>query len=756
MKQQFRILKMHCTSCAANIESYLSNTKGIKKASLNYANEKLSIEFDPKIITSAGIKKIIIDLGYDAAEPDDFKPADSAKLFRLRFWLSLILGLPAIYIAMGEMVGLPVPEYLMESAALIQAFSAAIVILANIGIWISGAKSLVRFRPNMDSLILIGTAAAFFYSTINLLLGRESMSLYYESAIFILIFISLGKYLEAKTKNRASSAIQKLIGLQPREATILEADGSEKIIPISEIKSGMDILAKPGEKIAVDGTVIEGYSSIDEKMLTGESIPIEKTIGNTVFAGTVNQTGRLVYKAEKIGAETMLSQIVQTVDQALSSKAPIQLLADRISQYFVPSVILLSLATLAIWIALGHPDLAISNFVSVLIIACPCALGLATPTAVMMGTGIAAENGVLIKDLRALEAAKGLDYVVFDKTGTLTKGEPEVTAVITDEGVSDDELLVLASSLENNSEHPLAKAILNHSRQLNITAQAVTDFKAVPGQGLVATIAGKKAILGNLLMLQQQRIPLKDDLISKARDLELGGNTIVYLASDKHPLGFIAIADEIKSEAKSAVTALKRSSISPMLLSGDNSRVAEAVAAKVGIDPANVFAETLPNQKALVIKALQYNLVKNAKNAEWDIINDWQTHETRLPNKKSVAMIGDGINDAPALAQSDLGIAIGSGSDIALETGDIILVKNKVSDVIKAIDISRYTLSKIKQNLFWAFVYNLIGIPIAAGALYSLAGLTLNPAIAAAAMALSSISVVSNSLLMKKMKKSSL
>ena len=743
MKHQLKILKMHCASCAANIEMMLNRTPGVSRASLNYANEKLQIEFDQSQISIDKIKKIIVDLGYDYQEISAQNKYDSATLFKWRFWISFAIGIPVIYLAMGGMLNLQMQNLDARQTAFWEMLLASVVIIANFGIWTSGAKSLWRLRPNMDALIFIGTISAFIFSLYQQFVRPESMTLYYESAVFILIFIALGKYLEAKSKRRAGQAIEKLIGLQPNEATVLDKDQHENIKPIADIKIGEHILAKPGEKIALDGQVIEGYSSTDEKMLTGESIPIEKSIGSQVFAGTINQSGRLVYRVTSNSEQTMLSQIVKTVDQALSQKPDIQLLADKLALYFVPTVITIATLSLVAWLLLGHSDIALRSFVSVLIIACPCALGLATPTAVMMGTGLAAEKGILIRDLRALQAAAKIKYMAFDKTGTITEGKPRVKEIY-----PADETLILAyaSSLEKSSEHPLATAIIKEGEKQNVKTLPVDDFEAIPGQGVIGNIEGKRTQLGNILMLQQEKVSLKNNIIKKAKELEQQGNTIVYLATNNKLIGLIAVADTVKPEAKKVLTEIKKMNITPVMLSGDNRRVAEAVANEVGIADEFVFAETLPVHKALAIKALQNNDLSALQDKNWNKLEE----ATTASSHSLVAMVGDGINDSPALAQSDLGIAIGSGSDIALETGDIVLVRNTLTQVPQAIDISKYTLNKIKQNLFWAFIYNVIGIPIAAGALYSWTGLTLNPAIAALAMAFSSLSVVGNSIMMKR------
>jgi len=735
-KTILKISGMHCASCAANIENTLRKEEGIKTANVNFAAEKLYLEFDAAEISIARIQKIIEKLGYKATEEtageevhDHHKEAKAQEIQKLkkRFIFALIFSLPIIYMVMGEMLGLPMPKIFEANGTIIQFILATAVIVSCFNIWISGFKNLLRLSPNMDSLIFIGTAVAYFYSLIISLLmflgTKVEAHQYFESAALILVFISLGKYLEAITKGKTSEAIKKLIGLQPKEATIIK-DNEEIKIPISEVKVGDIILVKPGEKIPVDGIVIDGYSGVDEKAITGESIPVEKKKGDEVIGATINKTGVLKFKATRVGKDTMLAQIIKIVEQALGSKAPIQLLADKVSFYFVPSVIGIAIFAFAIWLLLGQPlAFALTVFVAVLIIACPCALGLATPTAVMMGTGLAAKYGILIKSGKALEIARDLDIVIFDKTGTLTKGEPSVTDVVKIRNdVSENLILQVAASVEKNSEHPLAQAIINKAKEKKINFSEVKNFQAIPGHGVSAEINGEKILFGTRkLMFDNQIDPslIEEKMIA----LEDQGKTTMILAQDKNIIGIIAVADTLKDYSKEAVVMLHKMGKKVAIITGDNKRVGQAIASQVGAD--RVLAEVLPQDKAAEIKKLQ---------SEGNV----------------VAMVGEGINDAPALAQADLGIALGSGTDVAMETGEIVLIKDDLRDVVAAIDLSKYILNKIKQNLFWAFFYNIVGIPLAAGVLYPFTGWLLNPAIAAAAMAFSSVSVVSNALLMKR------
>ncbi len=753
-KTILKISGMHCASCAANIENTLRKEEGIKSANVNFAAEKLYLEFDPIEISIARIQKIIEKLGYKTTEEtfeeemhDHHKEAKVQEIQKLkrRFIFALIFSLPIIYMVMGEMIGLPMPTIFENYGTIIQFVLATAVIVSCLNIWTSGFKNLLRLSPNMDSLIFIGTAVAYFYSliiSVLMSLGTKTEAhLYYESAALILVFISLGKYLEAITKGKTSEAIKKLIGLQPKEATIIRSrslhsqnldsslrselkDNEEIKIPISEVKVGDIILVKPGEKIPVDGIVIDGYSGVDEKAITGESIPVEKKKGDEVIGATINKTGILRFRATRVGKDTMLAQIIKIVEEAMGSKAPIQLLADKVSFYFVPTVIGTAILSFIIWLLLGQPlAFALTVFVAVLIIACPCALGLATPTAVMMGTGLAAKYGILIKSGKALEIARDVNIVIFDKTGTLTKGEPSVTDIIKVKNeVSENSILQIAASVEKNSEHPLAQAIVNKAREEKVDFSEVKNFQAIPGHGVSADLENKKILLGTRKLMADNQID--PSLIEeKMIVLENQGKTAMILAQDKEIIGIIAVADTLKDFSKEAVKMLHKMGKKVAIITGDNKRVGQAIAKLVGID--KVLAEVLPQEKSAEIKKLQ---------SEGNI----------------VAMVGDGINDAPALAQADLGIALGSGTDVAMETGEIVLIKDDLRDVVTAIDLSNYTLNKIKQNLFWAFFYNIVGIPVAAGVLYPFTGWLLNPAIAAAAMAFSSVNVVLNALSMKR------
>lgn len=735
-KTILKISGMHCASCAAIIENALKKEAGIKSANVNFASEKLYLEFDSIEISIARLQKIIEKLGYKATEEtaeeemqDHHKEAKVQEIQKLkkRFVFALIFSLPIIYMVMGEMIGLPIPVIFENYGSIIQFVLVTAVIVSCFNIWTSGFKNLLRLTPNMDSLIFIGTAVAYFYSLVISILTflgiKIEAHLYYESAALILVFISLGKYLEAITKGKTSEAIKKLIGLQPKEATIIK-DNEETKIPISEVKVGDIILVKPGEKIPVDGIVIDGYSGVDEKAITGESIPVEKKKGDEVIGATINKTGVLKFRATRVGKDTMLAQIIKIVEEAMGSKAPIQLLADKVSFYFVPSVIGIAILAFVIWLLLGQPlTFALTVFVAVLIIACPCALGLATPTAVMMGTGLAAKNGILIKSGKALEIARDVNMVIFDKTGTLTKGEPSVTDIVKIKNdISENSILQIAASVEKNSEHPLAQAIVNKAKEEEISFSEVKNFQAIPGHGVSADLENKKILFGTRKLMDDNQI--NPSLVEeKLVVLENQGKTAMILAQDKDIIGIIAVADTLKDYSKEAVEILHKMGKKVAIITGDNERVGQAIAKQVGID--RVLAEVLPQEKSAEIKKLQ--------------------SESNI-----VAMVGDGINDAPALAQADLGVALGSGTDVAMETGEIVLIKDDLRDVVTAIDLSKYTLNKIKQNLFWAFFYNIVGIPLAAGILYPFTGWLLNPAIAAAAMAFSSVSVVFNALLMKR------
>ena len=722
-KVTLKVQGMHCASCAMSIENALRKEKGISEANINFISEKLTLVYDPRVINLEKIQEVIQKLGYKAEKEirDHQKEKEEERIKKLRnnFLVSLFLGLPLFYLVMGGMVGLPLPKIPLKANIVIQFVITTVIMALNSDIYVSGLKKLIQRNPNMDSLIETGTLAAYLYSLVvsaTVWLRPETTKethLYFESAAFILVFISLGKYLEAVTKGKTSEAIKKLIGLQPKVAAVIK-NGQESKVPISEVRVGDIILVRPGEKIPVDGVVVDGYSGVDEKVITGESIPVEKKKGDEVIGATMNKTGVLKFKATKVGEDTVLAQIIKIVEEAVGSKAPIQLLADKVAFYFVPAVIGIAVFSAVVWLLLGQSfAFALAVFVSVLIIACPCALGLATPTAVMVGTGLAAQNGILIKSARALEIAEKVDVVIFDKTGTLTRGEPEVTGISTTLKVKIP-LLQLAASVEKNSEHPLAQAIVKKAEEERIEFLDVRDFRAIPGEGVKAVVEGKEVYIGKLSDESHYR--------SEKEKLEKQGKTVVYVSVDDMPVGTIAIADTLKRSSKGVVKILHQMGKKVAMMTGDNERVGRAIAKEVGID--QVLAEVLPQEKSEEVKKLQ-----NEGNV--------------------VAFVGDGINDAPALGQADLGIALGSGTDVAMETGEIILIKDDLRDVVKAIDLSKYTLKKIKQNLFWAFAYNAILIPVAAGILFYPFGILLNPIFAAAAMAFSSVSVVTNALLMK-------
>ena len=630
-------------------------------------------------------------------------------------------------------MGAPLPSIIdpMTNAmnfALIQLILVIPVMIVGRKFFISGFKNLVHLSPNMDSLIAIGTSAAFLYGiyAIVKIAGGDthfSMDLYFESGATILTLITLGKYLEAKTKGKTSEAIKKLMGLAPKKATII-VDGVEKIISIDEVKVGDVILVKPGEKLPVDGEIVEGTTTIDESMLTGESIPIDKNIGDKVFGASINKFGMFKYKATKVGKDTALAQIIKLVEQAQGSKAPIAKMADIISGYFVPTVITLAVISSIVWAISGKGlEFSLTIFIAVLVIACPCALGLATPTAIMVGTGKGAENGILIKSGVALEGAHKINTVVFDKTGTITEGKPKVTDIVT-KGLSEDELLRYASSAEKGSEHPLGEAIVVAGVERGLELFEITSFKSVPGEGIVTLINDKNILIGNNKLMKNNNIDITS-VENDVKSLASQGKTPMYMAIDGDLAGVIAVADTLKANSKKAVEALHKLGIEVVMLTGDNEKTAQAIAKEVGID--KVVSDVLPGDKANEVKRLQ-------------------------DEGKNVAMVGDGINDAPALAMANIGIAIGSGTDVAIESADIVLMRSDILDVVGAIQLSKATIKNIKENLGWAFGYNTLGIPVAMGILYAFGGPLLNPMIAAFAMSFSSVSVLLNALRLKRFK----
>ncbi len=732
---------MHCASCVLKVEKAIKKVPNVKQANVNLATEKATVEYEGEL-DMARVKKAVTNVGYDISgvEMEDMPAGhdhaammkeQEIKDLKNKFFLGTILSILILIGTYQDFLGLSfIPRSTMNIILLLLTMPVQFYVgwMFHKITW----KGLKHFNFDMNSLVSIGTFAAFAYSLFVILFSEFfsgttlQAEVYFDTAAVIITLIVLGRYLEAKAKSRTSMAIKKLIGLQAKTATIIR-NGKELKIPIEEVKINDIILVKPGEKIPTDGIVVSGYSSIDESMVTGESIPVEKKINDTVIGSTINKNGVLKIKATKIGKDTMLAQIIKLVQDAQGSKAPIQRLADKIASIFVPVVVGIAILTFLIWYFLGPQpafNFALLNFIGVLIIACPCAMGLATPTAIMVGTGKGAESGILIKDAAALEIAHKVDTILFDKTGTLTKGKPEVTDVFALNNHDEKDVLLYSSIAEKNSEHPLADAIVNYAKKTKLKIPDASHFENIPGNGIKAVYHNRHILNGNRRLMQSNKINISNCEKQLAK-FEDEGKTAIMVAVDNKIIGIIAIADTLKESSKQAISELKKLGKEVMVITGDNERTAKAIAKQIGID--SILAGVLPDKKALEVKKLQQK-------------------------GKIVAFVGDGINDAPALAQADLGIAIGSGTDVAIESGSIVLVKNDLLDVVKAIKLSRYTLKKIKQNLFWAFIYNIAGIPLAAGLLYPFTGFLLNPIIAAAAMAFSSVSVVSNSLIMKRYK----
>lgn len=720
---------MHCTSCVATIESALRNVPGVKTASVNFASGRAVVQYDSNLVSVGLLRETIENSGYKSEENHE-EERESRASAEGRSWLkrlviAAVCALPLIYLAMGEMLGLPLPDLSSETLGVVQAVLALAIMISGWTFYKTGFKGLFLLKPNMNSLIALGTAVAYGYSLFILIMtfmnfgGYSAEKLFFDSAGLIITFIILGKYLETIAKERTSDAIKKLMDLQPNFATVL--DGEEKRVPVKNVSIGDLIIVKPGERIPVDGFITEGYSSVDESMITGESMPVEKTVGSEVVGGTLNKTGTFTFKAVKVGKDTVLANIVRLVEEAQSSKAPIQSIADRVARYVVPVVIGIAVLSFVVWFFAADVSMAVTAAVSVLIITCPCAIGLATPTAVMAGTGKGAELGILFKNAPALERMRNLDVIVFDKTGTLSKGRPEVTDVIAFKEKSEDGVLQLAAIVEKRSEHPLADAIVRAASDKDLKIPDASDFESITGQGVRAKYKNKVLFLGNRELMRDIDL---SSVQKKVSSLEEQGKTVVFLATAKKLLGLIAVRDELKPFAKEAVHELKKAGLDVRLMTGDNEGTARAIASEAGID--GFFANVMPDEKVDKIKDLQEG--------------------------RKVAMVGDGINDAPALTQADVGIAIGSGTDVAIESGDVVLMKEDLRDVITAMDLSSYTLKKIKQNLFWAFAYNALLIPVAAGILYPFTGWLLSPILASIAMSLSSITVVINSLLMRTYK----
>jgi len=711
---------------------------------VNLAVEKATIVYDGKTVRLSEIKAAIKKAGYkpleierESVEHDADKERKNKEIrtMKIKLAISAIFTLPLLYISMGHMIGMAIPSAVNPMVnpmnfAVVQLLLVMPVMAAGYRFYTVGFRTLLKGSPNMDSLIAVGTSAAFLYgiyALVRISAGDVSYAaqLYFETAATIITLILFGKFLETRSKGKASEAIKRLAGLQPKQATILDGN-SEIEIPINEVEHGDLILVKPGERIPVDGTVRKGHSSVDESMLTGESLPIEKNVGDNVVGASINKTGSLVFEAEKVGKDTVLSQIIRLVEEAQGSKAPIARLADVISGYFVPAVMSAAvLAGLAWFLAGEGPVFSLTIFISVLVIACPCALGLATPTAIMVGTGKGADYGVLIKSGGALETAHKIDSIVFDKTGTITKGEPEVTDIHIFDDMKEEDILRISASAEKVSEHPLGEAIVRKAEFQNLDLQRPQVFQSFTGKGIEADVEGKKVLIGNKKLFTDRNIIFSHKVENVLDDFSKEGKTPVICSIDGEVKGVLGIADVIKPESAEAVKELSEMGIEVYMITGDNRQTAEAIARQVGIK--SVLAEVLPGGKADEVKKLQSKGLM-------------------------VAMVGDGINDAPALAQADIGIAIGSGTDVAMESADIVLMHSKISDVVTALKLSRSTIRNIKQNLFWAFAYNTAGIPIAAGLLHIFGGPLLNPMIAAAAMSMSSVSVVGNALRLRKFK----
>ena len=735
-EKNYTVTGMSCASCANAVEKALNKNNDIN-ASVNIATEKLNIEYDEKKYDFDKIREIVESAGYGLVEDmtEDKKVElyqEKIKSLKNRLILAIIFVVPLLYISMGHMLGAVLPEFLNPKVnplnfALAQFVLTLPIIYAGRDFFSHGFKNLVRKSPTMDSLIAIGATAAVLYgiyATFRIVTvdPEAHMDLYYESAGTIITLILFGKLLEAKTKGQTSSAIKKLIGLQPKKAKIIE-NGAEKEVLIENLKVGDIVIVKPGEKIAVDGRIVEGATSVDESMLTGESLPVSKKVGDKVVGGSINKNGSIRFEATEIGKNTVLSQIIKLVEEAQGSKAPISRMADIVAAYFVPIVIGIAIITGIAWFLSGSGLVtALSFFIAVLVIACPCALGLATPTSIMVGTGKGAENGILIKSGEALETAHKIKTVVFDKTGTITKGKPVLTDLIAYGKYNENELLKIAASVENDSEHPLAEAIVNEAKEKNIEIKPYEKFRAMPGYGIRATFKDKEVQIGNRKLMENRKINV--EISQKDYDILLNeGKTPMYISIDNELAGLVAVADVIKETSKEAIEKLKKMGIKTIMLTGDNEKTAKFIAKQVGID--DVISEVLPNQKSQKVKELQ-------------------------EKDEFVAMVGDGINDSPALAQANVGIAIGNGTDVAIESADIVLIKNDLRDVAGAIALSKATITNIKENLFWAFFYNVLGIPFAAGIFYAFFnGPKLDPMIAAFAMSFSSVSVLGNALRLK-------
>ena len=746
-REVLKISGMTCAACSARIEKVVSKIEGVESVTVNLTTEKLSAYIDEEVADVQKIKAAVERAGFgwselkegsQQADEDRQKKEREINLLWKKFIVSAVFSLPLLYISMGSMLSflsfLPIPKYLEPmdyplNFALVQILLTIPVLIAGNRFYVVGFRAIRMKSPNMDSLIAMGTTAALIYSlysTWQIYQGNMGFveGLYFETAGVIITLILLGKSMEAVSKGRTSEAIKKLMGLAPKTATVIK-NGKEIEISIDDVEENDIVLVKPGAKIPVDGEITEGFTSVDESMLTGESMPVDKKVGDSVFAATINKNGLIRFRATKVGDNTALAQIIKLIEDAQQSKAPIAQMADIVSGYFVPTVFVIAIASFALWMLSGETlSFSLTIFVSVLVIACPCALGLATPTAIMVGTGKGAENGILIKGGEALETTHKIDTIIFDKTGTITEGKPTVTDIITTGTVDSDSLLQITASAEKGSEHPLGDAIVKSAEDKGLELYPIEHFESITGQGINATVQGKQLLIGNIRLMQEMNIAV-EAVLKDADTLAAQGKTPMYIALDRKLAGIIAVADVVKPGSAKAVKKLMEMGIEVAMITGDNRRTAEAIAKQVGIT--RVLSEVLPQDKSGEVKKLQQE-------------------------GRRVAMVGDGINDAPALVQSDIGIAIGSGTDVAMESADIVLMHSDLMDVVTAIQLSKSTIRNIKQNLFWAFAYNVAGIPLAAGVLHIFGGPLLNPIFAAAAMSLSSVSVLSNALRLRRFK----
>ena len=751
MKQKFDVTGMTCAACSAHVEKAVCKVAGVDQVNVNLLGNSMVVEYDDGATDAGQIIHAVEEAGYGAALPAAKQQAaarprqanvmeEEAAGMKRRFLTSLIFLVPLFYIAMGHMMGWPLPAFFHDPGnvfvvAFLQFLLTLPIMYINDKYYRVGFKTLWRRSPNMDSLIALGSSAAVIYGVAALFqiawglghgdqarVDRWSMDLYFESAGMILTLITLGKWLETRSKGKTSQAITRLMDLAPKTATV-RRDGAEVEVPVEEVSLGDLVVVRPGGRIPVDGVVVEGGSSVDESALTGESLPVEKAPGDKVAAASINKTGYFVFRATRVGEDTTLAQMIRLVEEASASKAPIAKLADKVAGIFVPAVIGIALVTAVVWLIVTGGDIAraLTAGVSVLVISCPCALGLATPVAIMVGTGKGAENGILIKSAEALETLHTIHTVVLDKTGTLTQGKPSVTDCIPAAGVTEEELLCVAASLEKPSEHPLAEAILAEAEARNIPLAPIQNFAALSGRGVRGTLHGTGILAGNRAMLEESGISL-GALGERGEALALDGKTPLYFAEEGRMLGVVAVADTPKPTSAAAVRQFREMGIDVVMLTGDNQRTAQAVGRSLGVD--HVIAEVLPQDKEKVVASLQ-------------------------AEGKRVAMVGDGINDAPALARADVGIAIGAGTDVAIESADVVLMKSDLLDAVTAVQLSKKVIRNIKENLFWAFIYNIIGIPLAAGVWYPITGWQLSPMFGAAAMSLSSVCVVSNALRLK-------